>query len=203
EEVYHSFLAVPILRGGDVLGVLTVQNKMPKEYSDEDVEALQTTAMVLGEHLVSGAVPGANTGAEYNRTLGHVIRGQPLSEGLALGHVVLHEARLVVTELESKDPDEENRRLETAVEELKASIDEMLEQGDLSVAGGHRDVLEAYRMFAHDRGWLRRMKEAIKRGMTAEAAVERAQNDTRARMLRQSDSYSRAGRRERRALSSR
>src|SRR5262249_56567067 len=56
-------------------------------------------------------------------------------------------------------------------------------------AGEHREVLEAYRMFAHDRGWLRRMKEAIKRGMTAEAAVGRVQNDTRARMLRQADSY--------------
>src|SRR5690349_6627916 len=123
EEIYHSFLAVPILRGGDVLGVLTVQNKTPKEYSDEDVEVLQTTAMVLAEHLVSGAVPGANTGAEYNRTVGQVVRGQPLSEGLALGHVVLHEARVVVTELESKNPEEEERRLETAVEELKSSID--------------------------------------------------------------------------------
>ena len=189
EEIYHSFLAVPILRGGDVLGVLTVQNKRHKEYSDEDVEVLQTTAMVLAEHLLSGAVAGANAGAEFSRAVGHVVRGQPLSEGLALGHVVLHEARVVVTELEAKDPEEENRRLETAVEELKASIDEMLEQGDLSATGEHRDVLEAYRMFAHDRGWLRRMKEAIKRGMTAEAAVERAQNDTRARMLRQSDSY--------------
>jgi len=129
EEIFHSFLGVPILRGGDVLGVLTVQNKRHKEYSDEDVEVLQTTAMVLAEHLVSGAVAGANTGAEFSRTGGYVIRGQPLSEGLALGHVVLHEARVVVTELEAKDPDEENRRLETAVEELKASIDEMLEQG--------------------------------------------------------------------------
>jgi phosphotransferase system enzyme I (PtsP) len=189
EEIYHSFLAVPILRGGDVLGVLTVQNKLHKEYSDEDVEVLQTTAMVLAEHLVSGAVAGANTGAEFSREVGHVVRGQPLSEGLALGHVVLHEARVVVTELESKNPEEEERRLETAVEELKSSIDEMLEQGELAATGEHRDVLEAYRMFAHDRGWLRRMKDAIKRGMTAEAAVERAQNDTRARMLRQSDSY--------------
>ena len=189
EEVYHSFLAVPILRSGDVLGVLTVQNKKHKEYSDEDVEVLQTTAMVLAEHLVSGAVAGANPGAEFNRTVGHVIRGQPLSEGLALGHVVLHEARVVVTELESEDPEEENRRLEAAVEELKSSVDEMLEQGELSATGEHRDVLEAYRMFAHDRGWPRRMKEAIKRGMTAEAAVERVQNDTRARMLRQADSY--------------
>jgi phosphotransferase system, enzyme I, PtsP len=189
EEIFHSFLGVPILRGGDVLGVLTVQNKRHKEYSDEDVEVLQTTAMVLAEHLVSGAVAGANTSPEFSRTGGYVIRGQPVSEGLALGHVVLHEARVVVTELEAKDPDEENRRLETAVEELKASIDEMLEQGELSTAGEHREVLEAYRMFAHDRGWLRRMKEAIKRGMTAEAAVERVQNDTRARMLRHADSY--------------
>ena len=189
EEIYHSFLAVPILRGGDVLGVLTVQNKMPKEYSDEDVEVLQTTAMVLAEHLVSGAVAGANAAPEFNRAVGHVVRGQPLSEGIALGHVVLHQSRVVVTELDSKDPEAETLRLEAAVEELKASIDEILEQGDLSAAGEHRDVLEAYRMFAHDRGWLRRMKEAIKRGMTTEAAVERAQNDTRARMLRQTDSY--------------
>jgi phosphotransferase system enzyme I (PtsP) len=189
EEIYHSFLAVPILRGGDVLGVLTVQNKMPREYSDDDVEVLQTTAMVLAEHLVSGAVAGANAAPEFTRAVGHVVRGQPLSEGIALGHVVLHQSRVVVTELDSKDPEAETLRLEAAVEELKASIDEILEQGELSAAGEHRDVLEAYRMFAHDRGWLRRMKEAIKRGMTAEAAVERAQNDTRARMLRQTDSY--------------
>ena len=174
EEVYHSFLAVPILRGGDVLGVLTVQNKTHKEYSDEDVEVLQTTAMVLAEHLVSGAVSGANAGPAFNRTA---------------GHVVLHETRVVVTELKAEDPEEEARRLETAVEELKTSIDEILEQGELASTGEHRDILEAYRMFAHDRGWLRRMKEAIKRGMTAEAAVDRVQNDTRARMPRQADSY--------------
>ncbi len=85
EEIYHSFLAVPVLRGGEVLGVLTVQNKTQKEYSDEDVEVLQTTAMVLAEHLVSGAVAGVNTGAEFSRAVGHVVRGQPLSEGIALG----------------------------------------------------------------------------------------------------------------------
>jgi phosphotransferase system enzyme I (PtsP) len=189
EEVYHSFLAVPVLRGGEVLGVLTVQNKTQKEYSDEDVEVLQTTAMVLAEHLVSGAVAGVNTGAEFSRAVGHVVRGQSLSEGIALGHAVLHEPRVVVTEIEAKDPEAETRRLEAAVDDLKASIDEMLELGELSATGEHRDVLEAYRMFAHDRGWLRRMNEAIRRGMTAEAAVERVQNDTRARMLRQADAY--------------
>jgi phosphotransferase system enzyme I (PtsP) len=189
EEIYHSFLAVPIVRGGDVLGVLTIQNRTQKEYSDEDLEVLQTTAMVLAEHLVTGAVAGVNTGTEFSRTVGHVVRGQPLTEGLGLGHAVLHDARVVVTEVQAKDPEEESRRLDAAIADLQASIDELLEQGEVSASGEHRDVLEAYRMFAHDRGWLRRMKDAIEKGMTAEAAVERVQNDTRARMLRQTDAY--------------
>jgi phosphotransferase system enzyme I (PtsP) len=128
EEVYHSFLAVPIVRGGEVLGVLTIQNKTHRVYTEEDVEVLQTTAMVLAEHLVTGAVAGVNTGAEFSRAVGHVVRGQPLTEGLALGHVVLHDARVVITEMQAKDADEELRRLEVAIAELQASIDELLEQ---------------------------------------------------------------------------
>jgi phosphotransferase system enzyme I (PtsP) len=55
--------------------------------------------------------------------------------------------------------------------------------------GEHREVLEAYRMFANDRGWVRRMEEAIGNGLTAEAAVEKVQSDNRARMMRQQDPY--------------
>ncbi len=189
EEIYHSFLAVPILRDGDVLGVLTVQNKTPRQYSEEDVEALQTTAMVLAEHLVSGAVTGVNTAVESNRALGPVIQGQPISEGLALGHVMLHEPRVAVTNLIAEDTEAEARRLETAIVELTASLDELIEQGSLARAGEHRDVLEAYRMFANDRGWRRRLVEAIESGLTAEAAVEQVQNRTRVRMLRQTDPF--------------
>ncbi len=56
-------------------------------------------------------------------------------------------------------------------------------------AGEHRDVLEAVRMVANDRGWVRRLREAVMTGLTAEAAVERVQNDARARMQRQTDPY--------------
>ncbi len=191
EEVYHSLLAVPVLRGGDVLGVLVVQNKTHKEYSEEDVEVLETTAMVLAEHIGSGAVAGVNTAAEFSRAVSHVVQGQPIAEGLALGHAVLHAGRVVVTELKSEDSEAETQRLESAVEELKSTLDELLEQGDLAASGEHREVFEAYRMFAHDRGWLRRMKEAIKKGLTAEAAVERVQNDTRAKLLSHPDAFMR------------
>src|SRR5690349_11589490 len=137
EEIYHSFLAVPILRSGDVLGVLTVQNKTPREYSDEDVEILHTTAMVLAEQLVSAGIPGANMALEFSRRVGHVVKGQAISDGIALGHAVLHEPRVVVTKLTADDPTAEAARLDAAVTELKSVVDEMIGHGDLARDGEH------------------------------------------------------------------
>ncbi len=189
EEIYHSLLAVPIERANQVLGVLVIQNRTPKEYSDEDVEVLQATAMVVAENLVSGAVAGTGAAIEMSRSQPMVIGGEPLSEGIALGHIVLHEPRIVVRQLMSDNPAHEIERLNTALDKLQTNIDEMFEHEHLAGAGEHRDVLEAYRMFAHDKGWHRRLREAVQGGLTAEAAVERVQNAMRTRMLRQHDSY--------------
>jgi phosphotransferase system, enzyme I, PtsP len=193
EEIYHSFLGVPILRGGHTIGVLTVQNRTMRQYSDEEVEALQTTAMVLAEMIASSGGLGVTgeVSAEPRRELAGRFTGLPISEGVALGHVVLHEPRIVVTRLIAEDAELEQRRLSQAIEELTGAIDGMLERGDLARAGEHREVLEAFRMFAHDHGWRRRLDEALLTGLTAEAAVQRVRNDTRARMLRQTDPHAR------------
>jgi len=190
EEIYHSFLGVPILRAGNTLGVLDVQNRARRTYSEEEVEALQTTAMVLAEMIASGelsalAPPGAEPAAR--RTV-H-FKGSALSEGIALGHVVLHEPRVVVTNFIADDVPKELAHLKAAIETLQSSLDEMLEHGDVVEGGEHREILEAYRMFAHDRGWVHKLEEAVMTGLTAEAAVERVQSDTRARMLRQTDPF--------------
>ena len=188
EEVYHSFLGVPILRGGNAIGVLTVQNRTHRTYSDEEVEALQTTAMVLAEMIASaGLTLESDASVENKREPNVVFKGVVISEGVALGHVVLHEPRIVVTKLIAEDLELERRRLKQAIDELTGNIDAMLERGDLARAGEHREVLEAFRMFAHDRGWRRRLDEALETGLTADAAVQRVRNDTRARMLRETD----------------
>ncbi|HUG61443.1 MAG TPA: phosphoenolpyruvate--protein phosphotransferase, partial [Methylomirabilota bacterium] len=192
EEAYHSFLGVPILRAGRTLGVVVVQNRVRKTYSEEEEEALQTTAMVIAEMIATGELAGLSTttaaGLDLSRPM-H-LEGVALSDGVGLGHVVLHEPRVVVTAFVAEDTDREVARLETAIAGLRLSVDDMIERGEVAHHGEHRDVLEAYRMFAHDRGWVRRMEEAIVRsGLTAEAAVERVQSDTRARMLRQTDPY--------------
>lgn len=189
EEAYRSLLAVPVHRAGQVLGVLVVQNHTTKEYTDEDMEVLQATAMVVAEVLSSGSVAGSDAELESSKSSSTVLQGEPISDGIALGRVVLHEPRIVVTKLLSDNPAAELVRLDKAIANLRTSLDEMFSQDRLAQAGEHRDVLEAYRMFAQDRGWERRMREAAQGGLTAEAAVERVQNTTRARMLRQADPY--------------
>jgi phosphotransferase system enzyme I (PtsP) len=191
EEIYHSFLGVPILRAGNTLGVLVVQNKAHRTYSEEEVEALQTTAMVLAEMIASGELTSiARPGAEPAVSRPLQATGVPLAEGIALGYAVLHEPRTLATEnLIAEDVTKEVARLDESVDKLRVQLDELLAQDGVAPAGEHRDVLEAFRMFAHDRGWVRRMREAVLQGLTAEAAVERVQSDTRARMLRATDPY--------------
>lgn len=191
EEQFRSLLGVPILRTGHTLGVLTVQNAIYRKYTEDEVEALQTTAMVLAEMVASGALSGIGAEGEpdLRRSQAYNLSGAPLSDGYALGHVVLHEPRVRITRFFSEDTPDELARLNGSVRRLREDIDTMLSHGDMARAGEHREVLEAYRMFAHDQGWIKRLEEAITAGLTAEAAVERVQNDTRAQLLRQPDPF--------------
>ena len=190
EEIYHSFLGVPVLRGGATLGVLVVQNRARRTYSEEEIEALQTTAMLLAEMIASGqlqAIAGQGAAIAVRRPIS--LTGAPIADGLGLGHVVLHQPRVVVAKIVADDVALELDRLETAIDAMRASVDDLIDRSDDGAAGEHREVLEAFRMIAHDRGWLRRLREAVAGGLTAEAAVERVQNDARAKLQRQTDPY--------------
>ncbi len=190
EEIYQSFLGVPVLRGGATLGVLVVQNRARRTYSEEEIEALQTTAMLLAEMIVSGELQSiTGQGAPIAARRPESLIGQPIAEGLGLGHVVLHQPRVAVAKIVADDISMELDRLEKAIEAMRASVDALIDRSDDGRSGEHREVLEAFRMIAHDRGWLRRLREAVASGLTAEAAVERVQNDARARLQRQTDPY--------------
>jgi len=190
EEIYHSFLGVPILRTGRALGVLVVQNKASRTYREDELEALETTAMVIAEMVATGELKKlTKPGLELDLSRPVSIDGASFGEGIGLGYVVLHEPRIVVTNLLNEDSEHELGRLAEALGSLRISIDDMLSRRDVSMEGEHREVLETYRMFAHDRGWVRKLEEAIRNGLTAEAAVERVQSETKARMIRMTDPY--------------
>ncbi|HEX2017502.1 MAG TPA: phosphoenolpyruvate--protein phosphotransferase [Aurantimonas sp.] len=190
EEIYNSFLGVPILRAGRTLGVLVVQNKSARLYREEESEALETVAMVVAEMIAAGSLEGlSRPGVALDLSRPVSFEGVALSDGIGIGQVILHEPRVVVTNLFNEDVEAEVDRLGKALGILRVSIEDMLARRDVAAEGEHRAVLEAYRMFAHDRGWVRRLEEAVRNGLTAEAAVEKVQSDMRARMMHMTDPY--------------
>jgi len=190
EEAYSSFLGIPIQRLGETLGVLVVQSREARQYSDDEVYALEVVAMVLAEMTELGAFTGEGAALSARHQHPVMIRGGVGQEGTAEGNVWLHEPRVVVTNPFAEDPDRETERLTTAVEELRAKVDEMLTASAMSDKE-QRAVLETYRMFAHSRGWMQRMCEDIKLGLSAEAAVEKEQSAARARLQNAPDAYMR------------
>ena len=187
EELYSSFLGIPVQRLGEMLGVLVVQSTAAREFSADEVYALEVVAMVLAEMTELGAFVGEGAAMSARHSQAVLIRGTVAQEGVAEGHVWLHEPRVVVSKLVADDPASETARLNEAVDDLRVSVDQMM-----AMAGGDKDqqqVLEAYRMFANSKGWLRRMEEDIGRGLSAEAAVEKEQSLARARMGQAADAY--------------
>ena len=188
EEIYSAFLGVPIQRLGERLGVLVVQSKHARQYSDDEVYALEVVAMVLAEMTELGAFIGEGEALSALHQQSVMIRGLTGQEGSAEGRVWLHEPRVVVANPVGDDPRKELKRLNAAVAELRLSVDAMMSGSEI-VDKDHQQVLETYRMFANSRGWLRRMEEDIQRGLSAEAAVEKEQSTTRARMGQVPDPY--------------
>lgn len=188
EEIFPSFLGVPIQRLGERLGVLVVQSKEARTFSEDEVYALEVVAMVVAEMTELGAFVGEGAALSARHQQPVLFRGGMAQEGAAEGHVYLHEPRVVVTNPIADDPQIEQTRLHESVSQLRVSVDDMLASAGTSDKE-QMQVLEAYRMFANSKGWMRRMEEDIARGLSAEAAVEKEQSTARTRMSQVPDAY--------------
>ncbi len=193
EEPFASMLAVPVRRAGRTLGVVVVQNRNPRSYSEEEVDEVETVAMLLAEVLASaGAADGAEEGVAA--TVPRVFAGATLVPGLAIGPVVLHGYSRRPVRLLADNPEAELARLHEAARRMQQGLDELIAGVPDGLAGGEdgsasREVLEAYRLVAADAGWLRRVADVIDSGLSAEAAVQRVAAELHDRMRRIADPY--------------
>ncbi len=189
EEPFKTFVGVPILRGGRLVGVLTAQTAAGRATTEEEIETLQTVAMLLAEIVASGDLVSAEafSGLELRLSKPERIQGLALSGGIVKGVAVKHEPHVMAQKMVADDLEAEEERLETAIGRLRESIDTLLDSGRVPIGTPSREVLEAYRLFAYDRGWLNQLHEAVRAGLTAEAAVERVRNEHRARLMKARD----------------
>ncbi len=196
EDPFKSFLAVPILRGGRTLGVLVVQSKDKRSFNENEVEDLLTVAMVLAEIIVDDERVGGKAAKLKGITLAPVrpetVKGKAFAGGLVNGHAYLHVPLVAPSNLLADDITQEQARLEDGLSVLRASVDAIVAGETAELSRASKDIYETYRMFAYDRKWSNRLREAVLSGLTAEAAVERVRNEHRARLMKAKDAYLRA-----------
>ncbi|MEE4539824.1 MAG: phosphoenolpyruvate--protein phosphotransferase [Erythrobacter sp.] len=184
EEKFHSFAGVPIVYRERAIGALCVQHVDPRRYEEVEIEALQTTAMVLSELIANAELVDEEDALGLSaRDAGpQTIDGLTLVKGLGQGIAAYHQPRVRIDQVMADDTEAERQRVYRAFDKMREQIDNLTGQADFGIGGEHEEVLETYKMFAYDEGWSRRINEAIDSGLTAEAAIERVQQHTRMRM---------------------
>ena len=184
EDKFHSFAGVPIVYRERAVGTVCVQHVDPRRYEEVEIEALQTTAMVVSEMIANAELVDEDEALELTagQTGTQTLAGLTLVKGLAVGQAVFHQPRVTIDQVMADDIEAERQRVYRAFDKMREQIDNMASQAEFGVGGEHEEVLETYKMFAYDEGWSRRINEAIDSGLTAEAAIERVQQHTRMRM---------------------
>lgn len=115
EEQYQAFLAVPIVRGLDRVGVLVLQDPVENYFDENDTKALQAIAAQLAAtienakllitlHQMEGKQAlGAPAPARTESPESNFIRGTPASAGIAIGKVTVFGAERDHFEVVSTD----------------------------------------------------------------------------------------------------
>ena len=187
EDPYSTFVGAPLLRGGAAVGVLVVQHREDRAYSEDDIEAVAIVAALMAE--VAADPEFAAFVAESGEAPAARLTGQRLSPGLAIGVAAMRDPPLPIQRMVAEDAAAEIRRLESAVVRMRRELDDLLDDPSLGDDGEHRDVLDAFRLAAGDDGWIRRVRANIENGMTAEVATRRVQTEARSRLKRAQSAY--------------
>jgi phosphotransferase system enzyme I (PtsP) len=190
EEDFRAFLGVPLIRWDKAVGVLAIQRRAKVDFNDEEVSLLETLAMILSEYVASNEVLDyvRKFGEEKGLALKDKIKGVSLSKGYGLGNAVVHKRGGIITKIFAENKEFELERLKFAHERMNKDLDEKFKNTQLGI-GEHLDILDAYKMFANDKGWYKKIENNVENGLTAEAAVERAYEDMWNRLSSTSDAY--------------
>jgi len=171
EEIYHSFLGVPLIRSNALIGVLVFQHREHRQYDAEEIEDCETVAQFLSEMLHQTSLT-QNKDWEASTQDSLRLKAVPISPGLAIGYVVFHLKDTIINRWRSDNQTQEQERLETALQSLETTLLALQLTPDTDESLETIELLETDLMFARDKGWHKKIETAIRQGLSAEAAVQ-------------------------------
>ncbi len=191
EEIYNSFLGVPIQRLGKMLGVLVIQNLKNREYTEDDVYGLEIVAMVIAEMAELGAFTSSDGSDELSHDKKNPlsINGLIGKEGIVIGNTCLLEPKIKVKNPIADNPKLEKQKLKKSISKLKNQLSEIISKKHFKKKGDFLEILETHKLLIEDKGWIKRMETYIDSGLSAIVAVEKEQTITKSRITKVQNFY--------------
>lgn len=187
---FSAALGTPLLRWNKIAGLVVVFSREERVFTPEESETLETLGLFLSEMFSSEEMVNYKKNLIRSRGVDFKdhLKGVVLNKGYGVGYAVVHRRRQALNRIFAEDKVAELNRLNDAKDRMNKSLDEKFNATRLGL-GEHVDILEAYRMFAKDKGWYKKISDNIEKGLTAEAAVERAYEDMWNRLSGSTDVY--------------
>ena len=179
EEPFEAFLAVPIQRGLEKIGVLVVQRGREHAFDDEDVLAVKATTSQLAGAIENArilmGVPKAHEEAAAQRPQAapRMVKGQTASKGFAYGPALIHDHgayHRLFTEVPSARPytaEDFQRALDATAVQLQG-LQERLGQRVPEMASL---IFEAHLMMLKDTAFIGEMRTRIAGGENPPGAI--------------------------------
>ena len=208
EDRYEAFLGAPVVHAGELAGVLVVEQRQRRRFSDEEEAFLVTLAAHLGAlnpadlqlETARSSVSGGT--AQCDRRL----QGVSGSPGVGIGHVVLltdGADLMAVADTETDDTRGELERFRHAVDDTLMELAQSQRQLAESVSGDLAEVLTVYEMLLRSEGFSTAVERGIDGGVSAASALRSVVSDYVMHFEKMDDEYFRARGEDLRALGSR
>jgi phosphotransferase system, enzyme I, PtsP len=196
EELFRSFVAVPILRGRRGVGALTLQSRQPEHFSPEDVQAFRAitaqlaTTIEMARLLLTMDVPARPTRPPAVISELKYVHGRVGAEGCALGLTVQVKAPSLADLRAADSPKplclaDFRRAVQDTEKELEALESSAVER----LSEVTSIIFSAHLLMLRDSVWLNAIESLIGRGVPPAEAVHQIVLEYVARFERMENSY--------------
>jgi phosphotransferase system enzyme I (PtsP) len=177
EEKFNAFLGVPIVHQRKVLGVLVVQQKLPRRFSTDEENFLVTLSAQVAGLLASSESRDQLSVQNLDTALVRQLKGLPTAPGIAIGAAVVFYPPSELTGIPDKPAQSiavEIQKIEKAFHLAAQEIAAMKKRMAGSLGEDELSLFDAYLKILDKKGLMRDVLVEVEAGQWAPGALRRA-----------------------------
>ena len=190
EQQKSSLISIPVTRLHITIGAVVLIKHNTAGFDDVQTEEAETLCLPLTDLLSSRAFEDYKNRLvrEKGIVMREALHGVSMNKGYGVGKAILHYRQRELVNIFADNVELEQSKLAEGRRKMVEYIDKKIAQAE-SYMGNTTEIMEAYRLFALDKGWYKKISADIAKGYTAEAAVEHVYEDMWSKLSATSDPY--------------